>query len=201
MDKIIKLNSRQGGPFTATQNLCDFDIPADGTYDLSESYINLFARIVGTASGATSTSIPNMDLGNDGGNGRAAAVTNLAVNWSAAPNRSFYNIAMVKNTSLTTEKVGVLEDIRRVDILRQILNEYTQSTPTRRKAWATKTCRAALGRLATGRASSTSCTARGQPTVSTTPPGSRSRCRSLSSSARWQSTPPCRWEDQDCTWN
>lgn len=128
MDKIIKLNSRQGGPFTATQNLCDFDIPADGTYDLSESYINLFARIVGTASGATSTSIPNMDLGNDGGNGRAAAVTNLAVNWSAAPNRSFYNIAMVKNTSLTTEKVGVLEDIRRVDILRQTLNEYTQST-------------------------------------------------------------------------
>lgn len=125
MDKIIKLNSRQGGPFSATQNLCDFDIPGDGTYDLSESYINLFARIVGTSG---TTSIPNMDLGTDGANGRNAAVTNLAVNWADAPNRSFYNVALIKNTSLTTEKVGVLEDIRRVDILRHILNEYTQST-------------------------------------------------------------------------
>lgn len=125
MDKIIKLNSRQGGPFTATQNLCDFDIPGDGTYDLSESYINLFARIVGTSG---TTSIPNMDLGTDDANGRNPVVTNLAVNWADAPNRSFYNVALIKNTSLTTETVGVLEDIRRVDILRHILNDYTQST-------------------------------------------------------------------------
>jgi len=27
MDKIIKFNSIQGGPFTATQNLVDFHIP------------------------------------------------------------------------------------------------------------------------------------------------------------------------------
>lgn len=61
MDKIIKLNSRQGGPFTQQQNLCDFDIPADGTYDLSNSYINVFARISGTSGGTNYPNLPSND--------------------------------------------------------------------------------------------------------------------------------------------
>ena len=121
MDKIIKLNSRQGGPFTSTQNLCDFDIPADGTYDLSASYINLFARVTDTVG---ATTIPYMAAADQ----RVAQTTNLAVNWNQAAPRSFHNVVMVKNTSLTSEKVGVIEDIRRVDILRQTLNNYTMST-------------------------------------------------------------------------
>ena len=121
MDKIIKLNSRQGGPFTTTQNLCDFDIPADGTYDLSASYINLFARVTDTAG---ATTIPYMAAAAQ----QVAQTTNLAVNWKHATPRSFHNVVMVKNTSLTSEKVGVIEDIRRVDILRQTLNNYTMST-------------------------------------------------------------------------
>lgn len=121
MDKIIKLNSRQGGPFTQQQNLCDFDIPADGTYDLSNSYINVFARISGTSGGTNYPNLPSNDQ-------RTSTLANVAVNWKDSPARSFYNIAMVKNCSLSTEQAGVLEDIRRVDILKQNLNEYAMST-------------------------------------------------------------------------
>lgn len=121
MDKIIKLNSRQGGPFTQQQNLCDFDIPADGTYDLSNSYINVFARISGTSGGTNYPNLPSNDQ-------RTSTLANVAVNWKDSPARSFYNIAMVKNCSLSTEQAGVLEDIRRVDILKQNLNEYAMNT-------------------------------------------------------------------------
>lgn len=121
MDKIIKLTSRQGGPFNQQQNLCDFDIPADGTYDLSDSYIDLFARVSGTSGATTLPNLPSNDQ-------RTASFANLAVNWKDAPNRSFYNIAMVKNCALSSEQAGVLEDIRRVDILKQNLNEYAMST-------------------------------------------------------------------------
>ena len=117
MDKIIKLTSRQGGPFNAQQNLCDFDIPADGTYDLSSSYINLEARITGTAGVSELDNLPAADQ-------RATALAKIAIEWQDAVNRSFYNIAIVKNCSLSTEQVGTLEDIRRVDILKQNLNEY-----------------------------------------------------------------------------
>lgn len=121
MDKIIKLNSRQGGPFTQQQNLCDFDIPADGTYDLSNSYINVFARVSGTSGATNYPNLPSNDQ-------RNTTLANVAVNWKDSPARSFYNIAMVKNCSLSTEQAGVLEDIRRVDILKQNLNEYAMNT-------------------------------------------------------------------------
>lgn len=121
MDKIIKLNSRQGGPFNQQQNLCDFDIPADGTYDLSNSYINLYARTSNTAGVSTYTNMAAADQ-------RSATLANIAVDWKDAPARSFYNIAMVKNCALSSEQAGVLEDIRRIDILKQNLNEYALST-------------------------------------------------------------------------
>lgn len=47
---------------------------------------------------------------------------------AASKVRSLYNVAMVKNCSMTSELQGSLEDIRRVDILRQNLNEYTLTT-------------------------------------------------------------------------
>ena len=121
MDKIIKLNSRQGGPFNQQQNLCDFDLPGDGTYNLADSYINLYARVTGTTGASTITNMGTNDQ-------RVATLANLAVNWKDSPARSFYNIAMVKNCALSSEQAGVLEDIRRVDILKQNLNEYAMST-------------------------------------------------------------------------
>jgi hypothetical protein len=121
MNKIIKLNSKQGGPFLkgTSNNLLDFDIPGDGTYDLSSSYLNL----VGTVSGLVSSDAADLSE-NITGYPSAYKVT---INHTDA-DRSVYNVAMVKNCRLTSEFKGSLEDIRRVDILRQNLNEYTLST-------------------------------------------------------------------------
>jgi hypothetical protein len=121
MNKIIKLNSKQGGPFVknTSNNLLDFDIMGDGTYDLSSSYLNL----VGNVSGLVSNNAASLN-GNITGYPSAYKVV---INHSNA-DRSIYNVALVKNCRLTSEFKGSLEDIRRVDILRQNLNEYTLST-------------------------------------------------------------------------
>lgn len=143
MDKVIKLNSKQGGGFTATNNLVDFDIPPDGAYDLSRSYVNLVCNVTDPA------------LGDWGEPQAAAAVnTNLLTNylvkyadiaatpsvpvmrpqieWIDADRLSLYNAALVKNCSMDTERQGSLEDIRRVDVLRQNLNEYVLTEEQKR---------------------------------------------------------------------
>ena len=121
MNKIIKLNSKQGGPFSKgnSNNLLDFDIPGNGTYDLSSSYLNL----VGSISGLVSAQAAQLS-GNITGYPSAYKVVINHANAS----RSIYNVALIKNCRLTSEFKGSLEDIRRVDILRQNLNEYTLST-------------------------------------------------------------------------
>lgn len=114
MDKVIKINSKEGGPFSATSNLINFDIMPNGVYDFTDSYVNLVCSIDGVADADATTGV---------------GVYNPVVNFGAADGiRSVYNIAMVKNCSMTSELQGALEDIRRVDILRQNLNEYTLTT-------------------------------------------------------------------------
>ena len=126
MDKVIKINSRQGGPFTKTNNLLDFDIQPDGTYDMTDSFVNLVANITdieeGNTPGADPTTTPavynNCLFWDDDGQIKADGQTQLD---------AVYNVALVKNSSWTTELQGAIEDIRHVDILRQNLNEYTLS--------------------------------------------------------------------------
>lgn len=113
MDKVIKIKSRQGGPFSATNNLVDFDIAPDGTYDLTDSYINLLCRITGVGE--------NASVG-----AKTGGMYPLRVALGKDP-RAAYNVAMVKNCSISSELQGQLEDIRRVDVLRSNLNEYTLS--------------------------------------------------------------------------
>ena len=48
MDSIYKINSVQSDPFTATQNLVDFVIPAGQVLDLTNSHINLVAQVSGS---------------------------------------------------------------------------------------------------------------------------------------------------------
>lgn len=124
MDKVIKINSKEGGPFTTTSNLINFDIMPDGAYDFTDSYVNLVCSITGVtdATPATGQGVYNPLI-----NYTAKDTTNVAA-VAACKIRSLYNVAMVKNCSMTSELQGSLEDIRRVDILRQNLNEYTLTT-------------------------------------------------------------------------
>lgn len=121
MDKVIKINSKEGGPFTTTSNLINFDIMPDGVYDFTDSYVNLVCSITGVtdATPATGQGVYNPLIN---------YTDKITANVDACKIRSLYNVAMVKNCSMTSELQGSLEDIRRVDILRQNLNEYTLTT-------------------------------------------------------------------------
>mgnify|MGYP003647322531 CR=1 FL=1 len=110
MDKVIKINSVEGGPFTNTQNICQFNIPAGAVYDLEDSYINLNTKIDVVEAGKPSVNI--MDL--------QWVTTN-------ADKPHFQNVAVVKNCRMSCDRKGRIEDIRRVDILKQNLATYSKS--------------------------------------------------------------------------
>lgn len=103
----IKISANQGGPFTQQQNLVDYIFGQDGsTYDLDRSYINLMC----------STNV----LG-----GLPDAVYDFRLRYTAkAQNHDFSipDVALVRHCDMTSSKVGNLESIRRVDILRTNLN-------------------------------------------------------------------------------
>jgi hypothetical protein len=117
MDKYIKYNSTQGGPFTASQNLCDFHIPSDGVYNLRDSYITLNVKVDVTESSTT------------GGTGVYA--TNLRWASSGTDHPQYQNVALVKNCSMSCARRGTIESLRRVDILKQNLATITKNQRTR----------------------------------------------------------------------
>lgn len=114
LNKVIKISSNQGGRFTASNNLVDWDIPADGVYDLSKSYVNLMCSVssVDSDGGNQAIFIPQILLKNDDG---------------TVQQNKMSNVAFVKNMSLSCQNKGQIADIRRVDVLRNNLNEYMLS--------------------------------------------------------------------------
>ena len=108
LDKIIKLQSKQGGPFTATNNLLSFTIPDDGVYDFSSSYIDLSSEILVTP-----------DTG-------GAGIYNPTLRYQTN-DLELSNAAFVRHARLSTQRGGLLEDVQRCDILRTNLDNYTRT--------------------------------------------------------------------------
>lgn len=122
LNKVIKISSSQGGPFTKTSNLIDFDIPNDGVYNLSRSYVNLQCRIpsIGTdlaLNGGVGMYMPYIQFNDDLGQPMATQVDNVSV---------------IKNVSMTSSNRGVISDIRRVDVLRNNLKQYEKTTDSQK---------------------------------------------------------------------
>lgn len=113
MDKFVKFVSQQSPPFTSTQNLVDFVVPASGVYDLRDSYINLNCR---------ADVVENSTASGTG-------IYNVICNWVTADAEKphFENVAVVKNANIDANTKGRIENIRRVDILRQNLCSYIKS--------------------------------------------------------------------------
>ena len=114
MNKIVKLQSEQSGPFNSSKNLIDFDLMGGKQYDLRKAYVNLVGSMTQTDTNiATGQGVYNWEAlwkDKDGNN----------------TNYRFPNVALVKNARMTTDKL-TLEDIRRVDILRTQLKQYTEN--------------------------------------------------------------------------
>jgi len=109
MNKFIKIPSNEGGLFTQTRNLVNFTIPDNAVYDLSQSYVNFDISVNVVDAAPALPGVYNVDF--------------RYGNATICP----YNIALVKNCRLTSRKFGQLADVRRVDILRQNLNQVLLS--------------------------------------------------------------------------
>lgn len=111
MDNIVKLQSREGGPFTISQNRVNLSIPADGVYDLDKSYVSLMSRInvVGDLGAVYAVAL------------RYTHTDGTIAGFAPPP------ACMVKNSKLTSAKFGVLESIQRPDIYFSNLSSLDQS--------------------------------------------------------------------------
>lgn len=113
MDLFVKYQSTQGGAFTAQQNLADFRVPMSGVYDLSDSFIQF-----------------NYDLDvTETSTGGGSGVYDFNINWVTAEGQKphFDNVAFIKNAVMNCSSKGRVENIRRVDILRQNMAYYDKT--------------------------------------------------------------------------
>ena len=110
LNQVIKMSSNEGGPISTALNRLSFTLPNNsGAYDLSKSYINLNCSIDSDQIGVQ---IPQVSINNDvGANDDAKA----------------FNIAIVRHANVTCAK-GSIASIRRVDLLKNTLNNYTLTT-------------------------------------------------------------------------
>tara|TARA_R110002020_G_scaffold431901_1_gene641954 strand:- start:6401 stop:7870 length:1470 start_codon:yes stop_codon:yes gene_type:complete len=112
MDTIIKIPSVQN-TFSATKNLVDVDIPNNGVWDLTKSYLNFNMSIDTSQADATANT----------------ATYNSSVNWNDANglNISYPNECLIKNAHMTSQTKGSVCDVRRLDTLKATLDAYTRS--------------------------------------------------------------------------
>ena len=125
-ERILKLQSDQNFaevavPYAFTQKLIDFRIPASGmTYDLSKSYINLNMQV---------DSVGNLDSNGAAIPGAVASDTALFNNDisfaskanGAGAKRLASNSQLVRNADMFSASKGMVESIRRVNTLRNVL--------------------------------------------------------------------------------
>jgi hypothetical protein len=115
-EKFVKIQSQQNGEFTATNNRVDFVVPASmGKISLRDSFVSIFA-IPASTSASADGSTPQLYLkwSPDGTEGNAT-------------NNYFNNVAIVKNAHISSANKGMIESVRRTDILRNMLQFHRKS--------------------------------------------------------------------------
>lgn len=122
MDEVIRLDSNQGTYDTSgNKSIVDIDIPSGmGVLDLSRSYVSV--RMICNAgslrdSGNNAYAVAGSVINKDIALALDSAVVHAQIVW---PETSI----LVKNAYLHSQNRGKLEDIRRVDMLRNTLSVY-----------------------------------------------------------------------------
>ena len=120
MDKIIKLSSKQGqfdAGAGATKLLCDFTIPSGEVYNLRDSYVNVNLKI----NTFDTTETPNLP---DQSGGKGVAMCGLNILSGNTSNLLLPNVCLVKNAFMSSQNKGKIDDVRRCDMLKNILYSY-----------------------------------------------------------------------------
>jgi hypothetical protein len=106
MNKFELLNSIQGGSFNSQNKMIDFDIPSDMVCNMAQSFVQL----------TVSLTPPD-----------PAVVSNYILrNTTEALNP--FNVSLIRNCFISGEKVGYIEDVRRVNVLSQNMLELRQAS-------------------------------------------------------------------------
>jgi len=110
-----KIQSVQGTPYNANHRLLDFKIP-EGIYDLSKSHINFNI---------------SQDATDVDGDTSVIYDTNVAISDSGEDGAILKNFCLVRNVDLYSQKMGMVESIRDVNLLRNTLKTYTTDENTK----------------------------------------------------------------------
>ena len=123
MDRVMKISSNQSGAITASKNLVDFDLPSAMVYDLSKSYMVIHSSIETTDTNLVAS-------GNASG---GAGIYNCFLNYKQGTEvtHNFKNKSLVKNISMYSQKEGMIEDIKRSDVLQYNLDQYRDDIDTK----------------------------------------------------------------------
>lgn len=110
-EKFVKVQSVQSGDFNPSNNHIDFVIPP-GTYDLSNSFVAINV-------------LPNIEK--FGAGGQEALVPYVLTSLGLQDQESGYNGMFVRNSSLVSDRLGRLEDIRNTNMIHYDLYQLTTS--------------------------------------------------------------------------
>jgi len=115
MNKFVKIPSNETGVFDKDHNIITFTIEGGDQYNLSNSYLELTAKITQETN--------NSDV--------TGAVYNYAWRWKDLSGVPFPNAALVKHCRLVSSQKGSLEDRRNNHILVTQLKQYGMSMEDR----------------------------------------------------------------------
>lgn len=110
MNQVIKLNSDNAGSFNSAQNIVNFTIPA-GVWNLRDSYININAVIT--------TADPDPSTGE--------GIFPVALRLKNDIKAKVPNTVIIRDARISCDGKGVIEDISRVDQLRNLLHNFSHS--------------------------------------------------------------------------
>ena len=106
MNKFELLNSIQAGPFTSQNKMIDFDVPASMIANLSETFVQLTVHL---------------NLSNP-------SVLQNYILHNTTNGLNPFNVSLIRNCYITGEKVGIIEDIRRRNVIAQNLKELQMAS-------------------------------------------------------------------------
>ena len=113
MDRVVKVDANQASFDLVNKTIADFDVPQLGTINLADSYVSI--RTTASAS----------DSGDSGTGAGGISNPYLKFALDSQNDLAFSDMAvLVKNAYMASKNKGKIEDIRKVDLLKNTLSVY-----------------------------------------------------------------------------
>ena len=120
MENIVKYQKTQAGGISASNPLIDFIIPEGGTINLKKSFVNV------------NMSIDAVDVSTTDANGGFGIYNNVMTFLDGGEvTKHIDPVVLVRNAAMSCQKKGLVESIKRVDVLRTTLKQYDDDESTK----------------------------------------------------------------------